>query len=422
MNRLRRAWRSLGRARQLATSVLCLLCVLQACLLVVVGHAAFIPAVAVAGLLGLVVIKQSAATRESLTRLTTGNNEMLRTHKAMQRRLSDIERAQQNSGRALSLLREHVGRTGAQFDWLADRSLEAQSHLAELEQRAGAMTVAIAEQYSLVEATREAVAELTVAYPAAVDETERRVAGVVTPMHDHVAKALAVLDRRLELAFDGGNSHSLERRIVAEISALSVLAGSRSGAALPPFEGWSMAPLAVRYSESVGLTMNPDETIVELGSGVSTAWIAYALSQKADRPRFVSIDHDSAFADATVQSLARLGLENVAEVVTAPLESSTVGDEKRQWYRQSWISDVANIGLLIVDGPPAGKSHAARYPALPLLIDRLADQAVILVDDADRPGESEMISQWTKLTGVQRVGMVGRSMVLKFTRTEESSK
>ena len=70
----------------------------------------------------------------------------------------------------------------------------------------------------------------------------------------------------------------------------------------------------------------------------------------------------------------------------------------------------------IVDGPPAGQNPGARYPALPLLMDRLADRATIFVDDADRPGESEVIKAWLNLPGISRGGFVGRSLVLNFVR------
>jgi predicted O-methyltransferase YrrM len=397
--------------------MLAALSALQAGLLLASGYAVFIPGLAIVGLLGLVVIKQSAATRDSLTRLTSGNNEMLRTHKAMQQRLSEIERAQHNSGRALSLVREHVGRTGAQFDWLADRALAEQSSLADLQQHAERVTLSLAAQESLGEATRQELAEFAVASSTNAAE----VVNAVSPIVERLSDTISVIDRRTALAFDGGNSHSLERRIVSEISAMNLLAGSRSGAALPPFEGWSMAPLAVRYSESVATELAPNQTIVELGSGVSTAWLAYALAQKEQRPRFVSVDHDAAFGAATAQSLSRLGLDGVAEVVVAPLRDVTIDEGERRWYDTAWLSGVENVGLLIVDGPPAGKVHAARYPALPLLVERLADEAIILVDDADRPGESDMVAQWMKIADVRQMGMVGRSMVLKYTRSGEDS-
>lgn len=425
MNRIRRAWRSLGRARQLITLVLGALCALQAVLFLVTGLAFLLPIVGVLGLLGLVAIKQSAVTRDSLTRLTSGSNEMVRTHKAMQKRLVEIERIQQNSGRALALVREHVGRTGAQFDWLADKAITTQLSLDRLERNTEALDSAMSTQHVRGTELQREIAAQGATIVEAISGTATQFEGALSPIKDELAAAVAAVatvDRQVSLAFDGGNSHSLERRIVAELSAMSLLHGANSGAALPPFEGWSMAPSAVQFAQSVVADLGSEHTIVELGSGVSTAWLAYSLSQRSNPPRLVSIDHDSAFGSTTDRLIAKLDVGTAAEVIIAPLERVTLDGVVRQWYGTDWISGVSNIGLLVVDGPPAGKDHGARYPALPMLVDHLADEAVILVDDADRPGESSMIAEWMKITGIRRMGMVGRSLILKFSRAEGASK
>jgi hypothetical protein len=52
------------------------------------------------------------------------------------------------------------------------------------------------------------------------------------------------------------------------------------------------------------------------------------------------------------------------------------------------------IDLLIVDGPPALQDPTSRFPALPLLLDHLSPDAVILMDDGDRQGEKEVVEKW----------------------------
>ena len=60
------------------------------------------------------------------------------------------------------------------------------------------------------------------------------------------------------------------------------------------------------------------------------------------------------------------------------------------------------IDLLVVDGPPAhAASHGlARYPALPLLADRLAPGGTVVPDDAERPGQQEVLRRWERETGL----------------------
>jgi hypothetical protein len=49
--------------------------------------------------------------------------------------------------------------------------------------------------------------------------------------------------------------------------------------------------------------------------------------------------------------------------------------------------------LVICDGPP-GATAGGRYGLLPVLGERLAAEATILLDDSDREGEAEVLQRW----------------------------
>jgi hypothetical protein len=51
---------------------------------------------------------------------------------------------------------------------------------------------------------------------------------------------------------------------------------------------------------------------------------------------------------------------------------------------------------LVVDGPPEFLHEMARYPALPVLHDRLAEEAIVLLDDATDECNKEILSLWMK--------------------------
>jgi hypothetical protein len=55
--------------------------------------------------------------------------------------------------------------------------------------------------------------------------------------------------------------------------------------------------------------------------------------------------------------------------------------------------------MLIIDGPPGNIQHLARYPALPLLFHLLSDDVVVLLDDAFRADEREIVKRWLKEFG-----------------------
>ena len=50
--------------------------------------------------------------------------------------------------------------------------------------------------------------------------------------------------------------------------------------------------------------------------------------------------------------------------------------------------------MLIVDGPAESTEPVIRYPAVPMLHDRLSDDSVILLDDADGTEEERIVALW----------------------------
>ncbi len=52
--------------------------------------------------------------------------------------------------------------------------------------------------------------------------------------------------------------------------------------------------------------------------------------------------------------------------------------------------------VLFIDGPPNTTGLLARYPALPMLMDRLSPGAVIVLDDAARMMEQAAIRRWRR--------------------------
>ncbi len=52
-----------------------------------------------------------------------------------------------------------------------------------------------------------------------------------------------------------------------------------------------------------------------------------------------------------------------------------------------------------MDGPPAYEEEIkySRYPAVPYFLQQLAEDFTIILDDANRQGEQEIIQRWQKL-------------------------
>jgi hypothetical protein len=135
------------------------------------------------------------------------------------------------------------------------------------------------------------------------------------------------------------------------------------------------------------------QLVVECGSGTSTMWLGYA-AQKIGDCRVVALEHSVQYAEATAELVRLHGLGDIVQVRLAPLATHDVEGRQMQWYRSDEWSDLTDIDVLVVDGPPGSIGRLARYPALPLMGSRLAVSPTIVLDDADRPDERAVIDKW----------------------------
>jgi hypothetical protein len=63
------------------------------------------------------------------------------------------------------------------------------------------------------------------------------------------------------------------------------------------------------------------------------------------------------------------------------------------WYDPPLDQFPSEFKLVICDGPP-GDTLGGRYGVTSVLGERLKSGAVILLDDANRPGELEILERW----------------------------
>lgn len=161
---------------------------------------------------------------------------------------------------------------------------------------------------------------------------------------------------------------------------------------LPPMRLWAASPDFLILAISL-IKRHKPKVIFEVGSGVSTILNGYALRETGGGT-VISLEHEQQFAAITSDNLTAHGLDDVARVVYAPLKPVIVDGRERLWYDTAQITNVPPIDLLIVDGPPEKTGELARYPALPMLFDKLNDGAYILVDDFMRDDEHTMVNLW----------------------------
>jgi predicted O-methyltransferase YrrM len=167
---------------------------------------------------------------------------------------------------------------------------------------------------------------------------------------------------------------------------------------LPNLRHWAVSPdfllHVVRYIQD-----HAPRRILECGSGSSTIAMAQALRVFGIDGHIYSIENYEPSVAAVRSQLRRHDLERFVTLVFVPLVQKRYDgvDSVFHWYdlRPGMIPD--NIDLLLVDGPVAVKNPDARYPAGPELLPKLSSAAHIFVDDASRPGETDMVARWRKL-------------------------
>jgi Methyltransferase domain len=221
-----------------------------------------------------------------------------------------------------------------------------------------------------------------------VAATALRAAGIDT----QVAIAVGVVAAALEFsAVERHNRRMREVRNAAERVSVT------SYAEQPLFfgEGAIDADFARVLLDTINRTSGD---IVELGAGVSTALAAQAI--RGSGRRVYSIEHDEAWADLCRRRLEGAGLQEAVTLIRAPLREQSFDGYRTRWYdRRSLDGIPAGIGALIVDGPPYARGKE-RWPAVEVLRDRLAPDAVILADDGRRRDEMRMARRWADLTGL----------------------
>lgn len=188
---------------------------------------------------------------------------------------------------------------------------------------------------------------------------------------------------------------------------------------LPPMRGWAVSPdLALLLHELVHT--HAPALVVELGAGVSTLVLGYAL-ESAGAGRLIAFEHDAGHAQRSADLVRRHGLEGRVEVVHAALQETRLGGEAWQWYgpevEETLVGQRAR--LVFVDGPPGSLQPLARYPARRRLAPFLADDAIVVLDDVARPDEWAITERWLRddprLT-LQRIAHEKGTAILTRTR------
>ena len=182
----------------------------------------------------------------------------------------------------------------------------------------------------------------------------------------------------------------------ADRDALEVLRPLLDAGGYLPWSEWALRPAALT-AVCDEIVRADRHAVVELGAGISTIVLGRLLVPRGGR--LASVEHDPNWARVVRSLLEADELTEAVRLIEAPLEPHPLALDATPWYAAVALDALPErIDLLLVDGPPGNEEgrERIRYPALPALGERLAPGAVVMLDDAARPGERVVAARWKR--------------------------
>jgi hypothetical protein len=153
--------------------------------------------------------------------------------------------------------------------------------------------------------------------------------------------------------------------------------------------GWANDGFAatVEYLHEVAkFAVTTADPILECGSGLTTILLGLIAGRRGIETW--SLEHIPDWRTRVSGLVERVGIRG-PRLCLAPLKDYG----EFTWYDPPLGDMPQKFGLVICDGPP-GDTPGGRYGLLPILGQRLSKGSVILLDDATRPGEAEVLRRW----------------------------
>jgi hypothetical protein len=132
--------------------------------------------------------------------------------------------------------------------------------------------------------------------------------------------------------------------------------------------------------------------VLEIGSGLTTLILGAMVRRRG--LSVWTLEHHPEFFRNTEVSLKRYGLTNV-HLMLSPLRD--YGDFC--WYDPPLDALPRDFNLIVADGP-TGNVKGGRFGLLPVLRSHFARNAVVLLDDAERPQEQAVLQKWASEYGL----------------------
>ncbi|MGC6429624.1 MAG: class I SAM-dependent methyltransferase [Jejuia sp.] len=169
-----------------------------------------------------------------------------------------------------------------------------------------------------------------------------------------------------------------------------------------PFTPFSLNPYTILHILN-DILLNERRQIIEFGGGLSSIIISRFLKINKLNANIVSFDNNIEWQNIIAKETKKYECDEYLTQIHCPIQPVKNQDficyDNRTWYDDEKIAEYlqqlkTKIDVVIVDGPSTSTSEYLRYPAVPSLKNKLAESAIIFLDDTKRLGEQEILKQW----------------------------
>lgn len=221
-------------------------------------------------------------------------------------------------------------------------------------------------------------------------------------LRKHLWQMQALLNRGPARSIDLEALHDKLAKHISTTTAEAVIAIQSAGALnqlglpFPVFLGDASLDAFMARALVGTLLEHKPRVVMELGSGSSTPLIARTLLMLGvPDVLHLSVDHEAHYLELSRRLASVTGIADRVNFVHAALDVDA--EDGLLWY--AGLPEKlagSTIDFLFIDGPPAHRpgTGAARYPALPRLLPYLSPSCVVLLDDANREGERDVVRRW----------------------------
>ena len=151
------------------------------------------------------------------------------------------------------------------------------------------------------------------------------------------------------------------------------------------------------------------QSLLEFGSGSSTIALGWMLKELHgdNKLRLISVEQDQHWAEIARERIAKHGLQDTIALIHAPLSAGPDGNAAECYtLNENDLAAIANLQpeMCLIDGP-AYRAGQSRNQVLGMVIDQLADNATILLDDVFRDPELSITARWDQRPDIDVIGV-----------------